>query len=125
METASSSDSIDLTQTATITAVLTDAVAEVAPRVTIAAETIGCGLEQCVRDNVFSCRSNPDPTRREAKEILKAAQTTLQTSVEQLAKGTVDVATFEEATESKTLFEGSAECFKRYRTLMKMVWQMQ
>ena len=107
VETASSSDSIDLTQTATITAVLTDAVAEVAPTVTVAAETIAAVSSSVSEVNTLVADSTLDPTGDASKEILEAAQTTLQTSVEQLAEGTVDVATFEEATESKTLFEGS------------------
>ena len=107
METASSSDSIDLTQAATITAVLSDAVAEVAPTVTVAAETIAVVSSSVAKINVLVADPTLDPTGDASKEILEAAQTTLQTSVEQLAEGTVDVATFEEATKSKTLFEGS------------------
>ena len=108
VEVASSSATIDLTQTATITAVLTDAVAQVAPTVTIAAETIAAVSSSVSDVNTLVADSTLDPTGDASKEILEAAQTTLQTSVEELAAGTVDVAAFETATESKNLFEGSA-----------------
>ena len=75
VETASSSDSIDLTQTATITAVLTDAVAEVAPTVTVAAETIAAVSSSVSEVNTLVADSTLDPTGDASKEILEAAQT--------------------------------------------------
>ncbi len=107
VEETSSSDSIDLTQASTISEVLTDAIAEAAPEVSVASEIITAVSGSVSEVNALVGDSQLDPTGDANAEILDAAQTTLQSSVEELAAGTVDVAAFETATESKALFEGS------------------
>ncbi|MDC0214600.1 thrombospondin type 3 repeat-containing protein [Gammaproteobacteria bacterium] len=107
VEETSASESVDLTHASTISEVLTDAVAEVAPEVSVATETIAAVSGSVSEVNTLVGDSQLDPTGDANAEILEAAQTTLQSSVEELAAGTVDVAAFETATESKALFEGS------------------
>ena len=80
---------------------------EIAPEVSVTTETIAAVSGSVSEVNTLVGDSQLDPTGDANAEILEAAQTTLQSSVEELAAGTVDVAAFETATESKTLFEGS------------------
>ena len=107
VEVTGSSDSIDLTQTAIITQVLTDSMAEVASSATVSAEAIAAVSNSVSQVNTLVADTSLDPTGDASAEILEAAQTTLQDSAEALVAGTVDVAAFTSATDSKNLFEGS------------------
>ena len=106
VEETSSSDSVDLTQADTITQVLTDSVAEVAPSAAVSAEAIAAVSNSVSQVNTLVADTSLDPTGDASTEILQAAQTTLRNSTEALVAGTVSLAAFTSATDAKNLFVG-------------------
>ena len=107
VEIAKASDTVDLTNTATITEVLSDTVASVDTGSTVDASAIAAVAGSVANVNTLVADPSIDPTGDAAKDIAEAAQTNLLSSVESLAAGTTDTAAFTSETDTATLLKDS------------------
>ncbi len=105
---AQSEGSVDLTASATIILVLTDAAQEVTPSIDVAASAIEAVADAVATVNTVVADVTLDPLSDMAKEIVEAAQDSLQTSVLDVVSGAVSVDSFAEETGAAKLFENVA-----------------
>ena len=101
---ATSDAGIDLTSADTLTTVLSEAVAEVAPTVVVEAASIAAVASSVATVNLVVADPTLDPLSPVAADIVKSAQEDLQTSVADVVSGEVSVADFETATDTTELF---------------------
>jgi len=105
---AQSEGSVDLTASATINAVLTDAAQEVTPSLDITVSAVEAVADAVATVNTVVADITLDPLSDTAKEIVEAAQDSLQTSVLDVVSGAVTVDSFAEETGAAKLFENVA-----------------
>ena len=102
---ATSNAGIDFTSAAdTLTTVLSEAVAEVAPTVVVEAAAIAAVASSVATVNLVVADPTLDPLSDVAADIVQSAQEELQTSVSDVVSGEVSVADFETATDTTQLF---------------------
>ena len=101
---ATSNAGIDFTSADTLTTVLSEAVAEVAPTVVVEAAAIAAVASSVATVNLVVADPTLDPLSDVAADIVQSAQEELQTSVLDVVSGEVSVADFETATDTTQLF---------------------
>jgi hypothetical protein len=101
---AASDAGIDLTSAATLTTVLTEAVAEVAPTVVVEAPAIAAVAISVATVNLVVADPTLDPLSDVAADIVQSAQEDLQASVTGVVSGAVSVEEFATATATAELF---------------------
>ena len=101
---ATSDAGIDLTSADTLTTVLSEAVAEVAPTVVVEAAAIAAVASSVATVNLVVADPTLDPLSDVAADIVESAQEDLQTSVADVVSGEVSVEAFETATDTTELF---------------------
>jgi hypothetical protein len=101
---ATSDAGIDFTSADTLTTVLSEAVAEVAPTVVVEAAAIAAVASSVATVNLVVADPTLDPLSDVAADIVQSAQEDLQTSVADVVSGEVSVADFETATDTTELF---------------------
>ena len=101
---ATSDAGIDLTSADTLTTVLSEAVAEVAPTVVVEAAAIAAVASSVATVNLVVADPTLDPLSDVAADIVQSAQEDLQTSVADVVSGEVSVEAFETATDTTELF---------------------
>ena len=101
---ATSNAGIDFTSADTLTTVLSEAIAEVAPTVVVEAAAIAAVASSVATVNLVVADPTLDPLSDVAADIVQSAQEELQTSVSDVVSGEVSVADFETATDTTQLF---------------------
>ena len=101
---ATSDAGIDFTSADTLTTVLSEAVAEVAPAVVVEAAAIAAVASSVATVNLVVADPTLDPLSDVAADIVQSAQEDLQASVAEVVSGEVSVEVFETATDTKELF---------------------
>ena len=101
---ATSDAGIDFTSADTLTTVLSEAVAEVAPAVVVEAAAIAAVASSVATVNLVVADPTLDPLSDVAADIVQSAQEDLQASVADVVSGEVSVEVFETATDTKELF---------------------
>ena len=102
---AQSEGSVDLTASATIKAVLTDAAQEVTPSIDVAASVTEAVADAVATVNTVVADITLDPLSEMAEEIIEASQDSLQTSILDVVSGSETVDSFAEETGAAKLFE--------------------
>jgi serine protease len=101
---AQAQGSVDLTASASIQSVLTQAAAEATPNVFIETSIIAAVASSVANVNTIVADPTLDPVSDLAQEIAESAQVNLQTSVAKVVSGEVDANDFFEDTSSTALF---------------------
>ena len=101
---ASSATGLDLTSAEALQTVLTEALSDAAPEVAIEAATLTAVATSVASVNTVVADPKLDPLSDVSAEIVKAAQTNLQSSVKDVVAGTVSVDAFNTNTDLKSLF---------------------
>ena len=101
---ASSATGLDLTSAEALQTVLTEALSDAAPEVAIEAATLTAVATSVASVNTVVADPNLDPLSDVSAEIVKAAQTNLQSSVKDVVAGTVSVDVFNTDTGLTDLF---------------------
>ena len=101
---ATSDAGIDFTSADTLTTVLSEAVAEVAPTVVVEAAAIAAVASSVATVNSVVADPTLDPLSDVAADIVQSAQEDLQASVVDVVSGEVSVEVFKTATDTKELF---------------------
>lgn len=101
---ASSAIGLDLTSAEALQSVLTEALSDVAPEITIAAATLNAVATSVASVNSVVADPKLDPLSDVSADIVKAAQKNLQSSIKDVVAGTVSVGVFNTDTGLTKLF---------------------
>jgi serine protease len=102
--TALAQGNIDLTASATIQSVLTDAAQDVTPTLIIETAVFAAVANATAMVNTVVADVTLDPLSDTAKEVIESAQNGLQASIVDVVLGDVSVASFAETTDASELF---------------------
>jgi serine protease len=102
--TALAQGNIDLTASATIQSVLTDAAQDVTPTLIIETAVFAAVANATAMVNTVVADVTLDPLSDTAKEVIESAQNGLQASIVDVVSGDVSVASFAETTDASELF---------------------